>query len=128
MTQKINFGFCASQIFFRIGHWKHVDLLHSGPRNKETFNPSFTDLSDIPKQLLGNSCYGKKVSLLSIFNVCKTSVKGSFSSNVTGFFRANFAKINTVTGIFQGFYLDLKQFSVVCNISRRLSNGTFRKF
>ena len=35
---------------FYIAYWQHVDLLHSSPRNKETFNPSFT--ADIRKQLL----------------------------------------------------------------------------
>ena len=78
--KKMNFVFCASQIFyifsFYIAHWQHVDLLRSGPRNKETSNPSFTHLSDIPKQLLSKTYSGKKVFLLSRFNVCKTSVKG----------------------------------------------------
>ena len=49
-------------------------------------------------------------------------------TTVTGFFPATFAKINTVTGIFQGFYLDFQQFSIVCKISGILSNGRFRKF
>ena len=40
---------------FYITHCQHVDLC-SGPGNKETFNPSFTHLSDIPKQLLSKSC------------------------------------------------------------------------
>ena len=52
----------------------------------------------------------KKGFLLSRFNICKTSVKGSYFSKVAGLFFANFAKINTVRGIFQGFYLDFKQF------------------
>ena len=56
------------------------------------------------------SCSGKKVFLLSRFNLCKISVKGSYFSKTVGFFTATFAKINTVTGIFQGFYLDFKQF------------------
>ena len=47
---------------FYVTHWQHVDLLRSGPGNKETFNPSFTHLSDIPKQLLSNSCSRKKIS------------------------------------------------------------------
>ena len=47
---------------FYITHCQHVDLLRSGPGNKETFNPSFTHLSDIPKQLLSNSCSQKKIS------------------------------------------------------------------
>ena len=112
---------------FYITHCQHVDLLRSGPGNKETFNPSSTHLSDIPKQLLSKSCFRKKVSI-SRFNVCKTSERSSYFSKVAGLFLANFAKINTVTGIFQGFYLGFKQFSIVCNISRRLSNGRFRKF
>ena len=41
---------------FYITHFQHVDLLCSGPGNRETFNPSFTHLSDIPKQLLSKSC------------------------------------------------------------------------
>ena len=60
--------------------------------------------------------------------VIKTSVKSSYFGKVTGLFLTSFLKINTVTGIFQGFYLDFKQFAVVCNISKRLSNGRFRKF
>ena len=68
------------------------------------------------------SCSGKKVFLLSRFNFCKTSVKGSYFSKITGFSPATFAKINTVTGIFQGFFLDFKQFSIVCNICRRPSD------
>ena len=51
-----------------------------------------------------------------------------FVIKVAGLFLANFAKINTVTGIFQGFYWGFKQFSMVCNISRRPSNGRFGKF
>ena len=45
--KKINVFFCVSQISyiqFYIAHWQHVDLLRSGPRNKETFNLSFTVL------------------------------------------------------------------------------------
>ena len=45
-----------------------------------------------------------------------------------GSFPATFVKITTVTGIFEGFYLDFKQFSIVCNTSRRLSNARYRKF
>ena len=47
---------------FYITHFQHIDLLCSGPGNRETFNPSFTHLSDIPKQLLSKSCFRKKVS------------------------------------------------------------------
>ena len=46
--EKINFVFCASQFFYIFGfynaHWQHVDILCSGPRNKETFKPSLTHL------------------------------------------------------------------------------------
>ena len=39
---KTNFVFCASQIFcifsFYSAYWQHVDLLLSGPTNKETAN------------------------------------------------------------------------------------------
>ena len=49
--------------------------------------------------------------LLSKFNLVKTSVKASYFSKIAGFFPATFTKINTVTVIFPGFYLDLKQFS-----------------
>ena len=58
---------------FYIAHWPHVDLLRSTPRNKESFNPSFTQLPDIPKKLLSKSCSGKVVFLLSRFSVCKFS-------------------------------------------------------
>ena len=47
---------------FYLTHCQHVDLLRSGPRNKESFNPSFTHLSDIPKHLLSKRCSRKKVS------------------------------------------------------------------
>ena len=124
-TKKIISFFVHHNCFifnFYIPHCQHFNLFHSGPRYKETFNPSFTHLSDIWKQLL------KKVLLLSRFNICKISVKGSYFSKAVGFFLAAFAKINRVTGIFQGFYLDFMRFSIACNISRRLSNGRFRKF
>ena len=49
-------------VFYNITHSQHVDLLRSGLGNKETFNPYFTHLSDIPKQLLSNSCSQKKIS------------------------------------------------------------------
>ena len=32
---------------FYITHFQHVDLLRNGPGNKQTFNPSFTHISDI---------------------------------------------------------------------------------
>ena len=82
----------------------------------------------IPKQLLSKSFSRKKGFLLSRFNVCKASKRSSYISKVTGLSITNFAKINTVTGIFQGFYLAFKQFSIACSISRRLSNGRCRKF
>ena len=44
-------------------------------------------------------------------NVRKTSERSSYFSKVAGLFLANFAKVNTVTGIFQRFYLGFKQFS-----------------
>ena len=95
---------------FYIAHWQHVDLLCSSYRNKETFNPSF-NLPDIRKQLvIQKRCFGKKVFLLSDFNLCKTSVKSSYYSKLAGFFPPTFANFNTVRGIFQGFYLDLKSF------------------
>ena len=94
-------------------------------RNKKTFNPSFTP-PDIRKQLLSAAL--EKKFLLSRFILCKTFVIGSYYSKISGFFPATLAKINTVTRIFQGFYLDFKKFSVVCNISRRLPNARFRKF
>ena len=90
--KKINFVFCASQIFYI--NLDHVDLLRSDLRTKETFNASFTHLSDT------KGCPGKKVFLLSRFNACKTSVKGLYFSKNAGFFLSTFAKINTVTGIF----------------------------
>ena len=82
----------------------------------------------IPKQLLSKSFSRKKGFLLSRFNVCKASKRSSYISKVTGLSITNFAKINTVTGIFQGFYQAFKQFSIACSISRRLSNGRCRKF
>ena len=66
--------------------------------------------------------------LLSRFNLCETPVKGSYVRIIAGFFLTTFEKINTVTGIFQEFYLGFKHFSIVCNISRRLSKGRFVNF
>ena len=126
MTQKKLISFFVHHKFvifnFYIAHWQHVDLLRSDPRNKETFIPSFAHQPDEHKEVI-KSCSGKKVFLLSRFYVCKTSVKGSYFSKNTSFFPATFAKINTVTGIFPGFYLDFKQFPIECNISRRLSKA-----
>ena len=85
-------------------------------------------LTYLNREAVTKSCSGKKMFLLSRFNLCETSVKGSYASIIAGFFLTTFAKINAVTGIFQGFYLDFKQFSIVCSISRSLSNGRFRKF
>ena len=59
VTQKIFSFFVLHNFFifnFYIAHWQHVDLLRSGPRNKETFHPSFNHLTN------------KKVFLLSRFN------------------------------------------------------------
>ena len=59
VTQKINSVFLHHKIFifsFYIAHWQHVDLLLSGPRNKETFKPSFTSLLDIQKQEIIAKC------------------------------------------------------------------------
>ena len=47
-----------------MAHWQHIDLLHSGPKNKETSNPSFAHLSDIRKKLLSKSCCGIKGVLI----------------------------------------------------------------
>ena len=66
--------------------------------------------------------------LLARFSICKTSVKDSYFSKVAGFFLATFSKINTLTGIFKGFYLAFKQAPIVSTISRRLSDSRFRKF
>ena len=48
--------------------------------------------------------------LLSRFNLCKTSVKGLYFRKITDFFPGTFCNINIITGNFQGFYLDFKQF------------------
>ena len=45
--------------------------------------------------------------------MCKTCVKDSYFRKVASLFLANFAKINTLAAIFQRFYLDFKQFSIV---------------
>ena len=66
--KKINFVFFFflhhnfSIFIFYITHCQHVDLRRGDPENKKTFNPPFTHLSDIPKQLLTKSCSWKKVS------------------------------------------------------------------
>ena len=49
-TKKLISFFLRHHFFifsFYTTHCRHVDLLHSGPGNKETFQPSFTQLSDI---------------------------------------------------------------------------------
>ena len=49
-TKKLISFFVQHHFFifnFYFIHCQHVDLLRSGPRNKETFDPSFTHLSDI---------------------------------------------------------------------------------
>ena len=48
-TKKLVSFFVHHKFFifnFYIAHWQHVDLARSAPRNKETFNPSLTHLSD----------------------------------------------------------------------------------
>ena len=64
VTQKKLISFFVHHNFlifsFSITHCQHVDLHRSGPGKKETFNPSFTHLSDIPKQLLSKS-YSRKI-------------------------------------------------------------------
>ena len=129
VTQKNNFLFCPSQIFyinFYISHQQHVDLLRRGPRNKETFNPSFTHLSNTPKQLL-RSALEKKLFLLSRFNIRKTSMKGSYVI-IAGIFLTTFTKINTVTGIFHRFYLAFNQFSIYAMFLEVIPVGRCRKF
>ena len=56
---------------FYAAHCQHVDLLRIGPGNKEAFTPSFTHLSDIPKQLLSKSCSQEKVSYYLILMFVK---------------------------------------------------------
>ena len=104
---------------FYIAHCQHVDLLLISPRKERTFNI---------RKHLRRAVLEKKVILLSRFNLCKIYVKDLYFSKTAAFFSTNFAKISTVTGIFQRFYLKFKQFSIVCSISRSLSNGRFRKF
>ena len=58
-VKKLFWFFVHHHIFifsFCITHCQHVDLLRSGPGNKETFNPSFTHLPDTPKPVLSKSC------------------------------------------------------------------------
>ena len=75
------------------------------------------------------SCFGKKVLVKSSFDLCKTSMGGSCFSKTAGFFRRSyFLKMTIVRSIFQGFYQDFKQFSILFKISRRLSNGEFCNF
>ena len=97
---------------FYIAHWQHADLFCNSPENKETFNPSFTHL---PSFTLWRA-------------LCNASVKGSYFSKVAEFFPQTFETSYTVTSIFQGFYQYFKQFFIVSNIFRRLSNVRFRKF
>ena len=122
--KKINFAFSASQIFyifnFYIAHWQNADLLRSGPRNKKSFNhvSSPACLTYLTKTLI-KSCCGKNVFLLSKFTLCITSVDGSYFSKIAGFLPATFSKMNTLTGIVQGFYPDFKQFPIACNIFQK---------
>ena len=55
-------------------------------------------------------------------------MKSSWFSKIAGFFPATYSKIYSMASTFQGFYLDFNQFSIVCNIPRRLFNGRFRNF
>ena len=126
--KKINLVHRQFFIFsFYITHYHHVDLLRSVPENKETLTMSYSLVWYIPRQLLSKSFSRKKVSYYLGLMFVKL-LRGAHFSNVAGLFLANFAKSNSVTGIFQGIYRGLKQFSIVFNISRRLSNGRFRKF
>ena len=59
VTKKLLSFFVHHNFFifsFYIAHWQYVDLLCSGPGNKETFSPSFTHLSDVSNHLLSKSC------------------------------------------------------------------------
>ena len=130
-TTKLTSSFMHRKFFlfnFYITHLQYLDLLCTGFRNKETFNQSFHVYSPARyMEAVTISCSGKNVFWLSRFNLCKTSVKGSYFSKIAGF-PITFSKMNNVTGIFEGFYRDFKQFSIVCNIWRRYSNGRFCKF
>ena len=117
-----------SIFIFYITHCQHVDLRRGDPENKKTFNPPFYSPVWYTEAVTKQELLLKKGFLLSRFNVCKTSERSSYFSKVAGLFLPNFAKINTITVIFQGFSLDFKQFSIVCNVSRRPSSGRFRKF
>ena len=86
----------------------HVGF-RSGPRNKETCNPSFRVYSTAYYvEAVTKSCSVKKMLLLPSFNLCKASVKGLYFNKIASFFPATFLKMNTVTGTFQKFYLDFK--------------------
>ena len=59
VTKKLLSFFVHHNFFifsFYTAHWQYVDLLCSGPGNKETFSPSFTHLSDVSNHLLSKSC------------------------------------------------------------------------
>ena len=112
-TKKI-ISFCLHHHFFifsfYITHCQHVDLLRSSPGNKETFNHLLLTCLIYTEAVTKYELLPKKGFLLSRFNVCKMSDRSSYFSKVAGLFLANFSKINTVTGIFQPFYLGFKQF------------------
>ena len=106
VTQNFFSVFCASQFFniqFYITYWQHLDLLRSDPGSKEIFNPSFTYLSNIPKQLLCKSCSRKKVS----YYLGLMFMKRLWRTHILLKLQACFSQIlqifNTITGTFQGF-------------------------
>ena len=70
----------------------------------------------------------KKVFLNSRFNLCKTCIKGSYFNNIAGIFLTTFSTMNTLADVFRRFDLDIKQFCIVLNISRRPSHGEFCNF
>ena len=64
-TKKVILFFVDHNFFtfsFYVTHCQQIDLPQSGPGNKETYNPSFTHLSDISKQFVTKTCSWKKVS------------------------------------------------------------------
>ena len=88
-----------------------------GSRNKKLFNLFFSIYAPAwNTEAITKGCPRNKLFLIVSFSLCETSAKGLYFSKFTGLFPANFSEMN------------FKQFPIVSNIFRRLSNVGFRKF
>ena len=71
--------------FKNIAYWQHADLVRSGFEKKTLLIMFTRSLTCLIHEVVTKRCYGKKAFLLSTFNLCKTSVEGSYFSEIAGF-------------------------------------------